>query len=211
MIMLDPVTIRSLLVHRTRVTWEMCLGRRPAPQPTVIRQLAACPLISTTVFTGRWKGALHVSAARTVRRTGRARCSTSRLENALTTMLSTPLRSWPMSWPVACWMRYPVVPFFNPHGRLGSRHERLWTFPGCGSRVRLEEQTLHRCARFSVTMRRRKRLWNRFPEDITMRSLKLLVIDDSRAMRSIIRRVLRQAGYGQHEVLRRPMAGQHWI
>ena len=60
MIMLDPVTIRSLLVHRTRVTWEMCLGRRPAPQPTVIRQLAACPLISTTVFTGRWKGALHV-------------------------------------------------------------------------------------------------------------------------------------------------------
>jgi two-component system chemotaxis response regulator CheY len=34
-----------------------------------------------------------------------------------------------------------------------------------------------------------------------MRSLKLLIIDDSRAMRSIIRRVLRQAGYGQHEVL----------
>lgn len=34
-----------------------------------------------------------------------------------------------------------------------------------------------------------------------MRSLKLLVVDDSRAMRSIIRRVLRQAGYGQHEVV----------
>jgi two-component system chemotaxis response regulator CheY len=34
-----------------------------------------------------------------------------------------------------------------------------------------------------------------------MRSLKLLVVDDSRAMRSIIRRVLRQAGYGQHEII----------
>ena len=34
-----------------------------------------------------------------------------------------------------------------------------------------------------------------------MRALKLLVVDDSRAMRSIIRRVLRQAGYGKHEVL----------
>tara|TARA_B100001250_G_scaffold340143_1_gene307721 strand:- start:280 stop:651 length:372 start_codon:yes stop_codon:yes gene_type:complete len=37
-----------------------------------------------------------------------------------------------------------------------------------------------------------------------MRSLKLLVVDDSRAMRSIIRRVLRQAGYGRHEVLEAP-------
>jgi two-component system, chemotaxis family, chemotaxis protein CheY len=34
-----------------------------------------------------------------------------------------------------------------------------------------------------------------------MRSLKLLVVDDSRAMRSIIRRVLRQAGYEKHEIL----------
>ena len=58
--MLDPVAVRSLLVQRTRSAWEMCLGRRPAPRPTVIRQLAACPLRSTTVFTGHWCGALHV-------------------------------------------------------------------------------------------------------------------------------------------------------
>ena len=34
-----------------------------------------------------------------------------------------------------------------------------------------------------------------------MRALKLLVVDDSRAMRSIIRRVLRRSGYGQHEII----------
>ena len=34
-----------------------------------------------------------------------------------------------------------------------------------------------------------------------MRSLKILVVDDSRAMRTIVRRVLRQAGFGHHHVL----------
>ena len=34
-----------------------------------------------------------------------------------------------------------------------------------------------------------------------MRSLRILVVDDSRAMRNIVRRVLRQAGFGHHHVL----------
>ncbi len=30
--------------------------------------------------------------------------------------------------------------------------------------------------------------------------MKILIVDDSRAMRNIVRRTLRQAGYGEHEV-----------
>ena len=60
MMMLDPVVVRSLLVQSTRQTWGACLGQRPGPRPTLIRQVNGYPLVSTARFTGVWTGALHV-------------------------------------------------------------------------------------------------------------------------------------------------------
>ena len=60
MMVLDPITVRSLLVQSTRRTWRACLRQRPAPRPTVIRKVSNHPLVGSARFTGTWCGSLRL-------------------------------------------------------------------------------------------------------------------------------------------------------